>query len=454
MQQKTLSYIQQNNLANLGTPILVACSGGVDSMVLVNVLLNLEFKISIAHCNFQLRGEDSDGDEHFIKDFAKQYALPFYSVRFDTKEHKKENRQSTQMAARELRYQWLEQIRKENQLHAIVTAHHLDDQLETVLLNLTKGTGLKGLNGMRPKNGYIIRPFLEISKNEIVQYAHVNNIAFREDISNASDDYQRNQLRHHVVPVLQKINPALYNTTIEFIQKIHDYDILFEEHLALIKKKCWSEKNGIVEIKMGFIKAHRAGKTILFHLLKDFGFNTDQVQQLLNSWQTKETSGKQFFSEAYRLVLDRNSAFVLTKDTALENYILLEKIPQQIVFNQYKIKCTLVPIQELNMKQSSRYAYIDAAKINFPLMLRFSKEGDYFYPIGMSKPKMPGKVGKKKLSKYFKDEKFSLIEKENTPVLFSGGKMVWLVNHRLDDRFKVTEHTKQVLKMVIVDGYK
>ena len=201
---------------------------------------------------------------------------------------------------------------------------------------------------------------------------------------------------------------------------------------------------------MGFIKAHKAGQTILFHLLKDFGYNSDVVQ---NIFDVKET-GKQFFSETHRVVTDRKSLFIVPKNVERENYLSFVQLPNQIVFNNYKIQCSIVAVQELNIKPSNRYAYFDADKIEFPLLIRYYKEGDYFYPFGMNKPKTPGKVGKKKLSKYFKDEKFSLLEKENTPVLFSGEKLIWLVGHRIDDRFKVCEKTKMVLKMVVVDNEK
>lgn len=447
MISKIQTYITNHNLANSGTSILVACSGGVDSMVLVDVLLKLNHNISIAHCNFQLRGKESDEDELFLHDFAMKYNIPFYTIKFDTKGYKQNKDVSTQMAARELRYNWFEQIRKENHYHSIAVAHHLDDQLETVLLNITKGTGIRGLTGMQPKNGYIIRPLLEISKQKILDYAKENNVAFREDSSNASDDYQRNLIRHQVVPQLQKINPSLHNSMIDFIDRMNDYETLTNQQIEVIKKKCYSEKNGIAEIKMGFIKAHKAGQTILFHLLKDFGYNSDVVQ---NIFDVKET-GKQFFSETHRVVTDRKSLFIVPKNVERENYLSFVQLPNQIVFNNYKIQCSIVAVQELNIKPSNRYAYFDADKIEFPLLIRYYKEGDYFYPFGMSKPKTPGKVGKKKLSKYFKDEKFSLLEKENTAVLFSGEKLIWLVGYRIDDRFKVTDKTMTVLKMVIVD---
>ncbi|MBK9794065.1 MAG: tRNA lysidine(34) synthetase TilS [Sphingobacteriales bacterium] len=447
MISKIQTYINHHNLANSGTSILVACSGGVDSMVLVDVLLKLNYNVSLAHCNFQLRGKESDADELFLQDFAMKHNIPFYNIKFDTKEYKQNKDVSTQMAARELRYNWFEQIRKENHYHSIAVAHHLDDQFETVLLNMTKGTGIKGLTGMQPKNGYIIRPLLEISKQEILLYAKENNIQYREDSSNATDDYQRNLIRHQVVPQLQKINPSLHNSMIDFIDRMNDYETLTNQQIEVIKKKCYSEKNGIAEIKMGFIKAHKAGQTILFHLLKDFGYNSDVVQ---NIFDVKET-GKQFFSETHRVVTDRKSLFIVPKNVERENYLSFVQLPNQIVFNNYKIQCSIVAVQELNIKPSNRYAYFDADKIEFPLLIRYYKEGDYFYPFGMSKPKTPGKVGKKKLSKYFKDEKFSLLDKENTAVLFSGEKLIWLLGHRIDDRYKVTEKTKSVLKMVIVD---
>jgi tRNA(Ile)-lysidine synthase len=445
------SYIQQHNLANSGTPILLAVSGGTDSMVLADVLLKLNYKIGIAHCNFGLRGNESDADEKFVQEYAASKNIPFYTTRFDVKQFKKENDASTQMAARTLRYEWFEKIRNENGYHVIAVAHHFDDQMETVFLNITKGTGIKGLTGMQPKNGFVIRPMLQISKKEILDYAGENKISFREDSSNTSDDYQRNHLRLNVVPQLQKINPSLHKNMSEFIARMNDYEFLVIEQLASIKKKCWSEKNGIVEIKQGFIRVHPAGRTILFYLLKDFGFNKDQTQNIFESINDVESSGKQFFSETHRLVIDRKSLLVVPVKMKRENYLLFEKIPNKIIFNNYKIDCAIVPVSEVNLKVSPRFAFFDIDKIEYPLLVRYYKTADYFYPMGLSKPKTPGKAGKKKLSKYFKDEKFSLLDKENTPVLFSGEKLIWLVGHRIDDRYKITRSTKNVLKMTIVD---
>ena len=453
MEAHLQSYIQSHRLCNSGTPVLLACSGGVDSMVLATLLHGMDYKIAIAHCNFQLRGADSDADEEFVRAFAASRNLPFFTVRFDTLAFKKEKQLSTQMVARELRYQWLEEIRKNNGYHAIATAHHLDDQLETILLNISKGTGLRGLSGMAPRNGYLIRPMLTVNKKDILQFAAERNIAFREDSSNATDDYQRNLIRHQVVPPLQQINPSLHATISDFISRMHDYQQLTDAQIQLTRKKCYSENNGIAEIKTGYLRVHPAGQTILFHLLESYGFNKDHIARIYRLFTEPgdTASGQQFFSDSHRIVMDRKSLFIVPKDTVRDNYKVIEQLPDQIIFNNYKIQCSVLPVHELNMKQSERYAYFDADKIRFPLSIRYAAEGDYFYPLGLSKPKTPGKAGKKKLSKYFKDQKLSQIEKENTPLLFSGEHLIWLIGHRTDDRFKVTEKTTRVLKMLVAD---
>ncbi len=451
MINKFQAFIQKHQLFNQGTPVLVACSGGLDSMVLLDVLCALKYPVAIAHCNFQLRGIESEGDEEFIRVYASQKNIPFYATRFDTTQIKQELNLSTQMAARVLRYDWFEKVRKEIGAHVIVTAHHLDDQLETVLLNLTRGTGLKGLSAMQPTNGNITRPLLEFTKEDLMRYAQSNNIEFREDSSNATDDYQRNLIRHQVVTALKQINPSLQNTFGDFVGYMRDYNELLKSYIELLKKKCYSEKKGIVEIKFGFIKSHNAGRTILFHLLDDFGFNNTQSDLIFDTFIQAKESGQQFYSASHRLVIDRKSLFIIQKDIKRNDYLSIEKISNQITFNNYKIQCSIVPIHELNAKTSPRYAYLDMDLLEFPLMLRYYKEGDYFYPFGMSKPKTPDKVGKKKISKFFKDEKFHQFDKENTAMLFSGERLVWLVGYRIDDRLKVSSKTKRVLKMVLLD---
>jgi tRNA(Ile)-lysidine synthase len=440
------NYIEKQHLANSGTPILVACSGGVDSMVLCEILIACNFKIGIAHCNFGLRGADSEKDEEFVTEYAIKSKIPFFIKNFDTNTYKSTHQISTQMAARELRYEWFEEIRKQNNFHCIATAHHLDDQIETILLNLAKGTGIAGLRGMLPKSNFIIRPMLEVPKKEILQFASTHQINFREDSSNAKDDYQRNKIRHHILPILAELNPSIDNTLTKFIDRIRDYELLSDEYISKLKSKYCSVKNGIIEIKMGFIQSHKAGKTILYHCLNDFDFNSAQIEDVFNS----KDSGKQFFSSTHRIVKDRNSIFIIPNSVSKNEYLIYSEIPSKIIFNNYKAICTIVPIAELNMKTAEKYAYFDMAKIDFPILIRYFKEGDYFYPMGMAKQNS-GKVGKKKVSKYFKDKKFTLLEKENTPILFSNEKLMWVMGSRVDDRFKITSSTTSVLKIQIVD---
>ena len=448
MLEQVEKYIQDNNLANKGTPILVACSVGVDSMVLVKLLQLLTFPISIAHCNFQLRDEESDGDESFIRTYAEENNIPLFVKRFETIAYKKNSKISTQMAARELRYEWFEQIRKENNFHSIATAHHLDDQLETILMNFAKGTGVNGLSGMQAKNNFIIRPLLQIPKQSILQFAQDNHLAFREDSSNLTDDYQRNKIRHHITPKLLEINPNLYENVLQFTSIMQDTQTLLALQIDAIRKKCVSIKNGNTIIKINYVKQHPAKKTVLFLLLKDFGFTDIHIEQI---FKVKESS-KQFFSETHRLIIDRNELIITSIRHEILSHLLMDKIPNNIQFNQYKIQCSVVPIEHLNIKDSKNYAYIALEKLEFPLMLRYLKEGDYFYPFGIGKSKNPLKVGKKKIGKYFRDEKLSLLEKEQTPILFSKERAVWLVGHRIDDRFKVTGTTKEVLKFKIIKG--
>jgi tRNA(Ile)-lysidine synthase len=446
MINKIQHFIEENNLCNSGTPILIACSGGVDSMVLLEVLVNLKYKIAVAHCNFNLRGAESDGDAVFVEQYCLNNKIDFYYKKFDTKKYKQEQKISTQMVARTLRYEWFEQIRKENGFHFIATAHHLDDQLETILLNFTKGTGVNGLKGMLPKNNFIIRPMLAVSKLDILQFATEKNIEYRTDSSNDSKDYLRNKIRHDVVPILSEINPSLIQNINSFSNYMIDAQILIEAQIKAIKKKCWSEKNGTILIYMNYIKTHRAKYTILYYLLKDFGFTQDS---LLNILESKHVS-TQFFSPTHRLIVDRNKLIVSYIHQEKNEILLFDKIPNQIIFNDIKIQCKIVPIEKLNIKYINNYAYIDVAKISLPLKIRFLNEGDYFYPFGLGKSKNASKIGKKKVSKYFRDEKLNLLEKENTAIIFSDEKVVWLVGHRIDDRFKITAQTTKVLKLKLI----
>jgi len=446
MIDKFEQYIAKNNLFNKGTPLLIACSGGVDSMVLLDILQKLEYNILVAHCNFKLRGAESDADTAFVKKYCEENNIKYFIKEFDTTKYKKEHKISTQVAARNLRYEWFEQIRIENKIHFIVTAHHADDQLETILLNFAKGTGLNGLIGIKAKNNFIVRPMLQISKAEILNYATENKIEFREDSSNESIDYTRNKIRHQILPILNEINSSIVYNIDDFSQRMKDISLLLETQIKQIKKKCWTEKDGVVYVKINYIKNHSSRDTVLYYLLKDFGFTNDVLNNVVNH----KNISAQFFSDTHRMIIARNELIISSISEVKNNILCFDKIPNQIIFNNFTIQCSLVPIEKLNLKENKNYAYLDVDCIDFPIVVRNLKDGDYFYPFGIGKAKNKSKVGKKKISKYFRDLKLNLLEKENTPIVFSNERALWLVGYAIDDRFKVTANTKQVLKMKII----
>lgn len=446
-------YIQRHDLFHPATPLLVACSGGKDSMALLHLLIKCAYKnIYVAHCNFQLRGEDANADESFVQQFCLQHQIPFYSTRFKTLEYAKEKGISIQMAARELRYDWLEKCRKDSGTHLIVTAHHADDQAETILQHLIQGTGLKGLRGMLPKNGKIVRPLLSVPLAEILHYIEKEEIEYREDSSNAKDDYSRNFIRHHILPKAQQLNPAFISSAFATSERLNESHWLMEESIGRIRRKCLQTwKNGF-QLLTTYILKHPACNTIFYELLSPFGFTGAQVLEILltlKGAKSKSLSGQKFLSEEYYILTDKKALYILPlqdEKVALQQW---EKWPNQLIFNEYKVTVRLQPIAEFNMKTAERYACLDADKISFPIRMRYAENADYFYPIGMSKPKSQEKIGKKKLSKYFKDEKIPLAERQFTPLLFSGDKLMWVLGHRIDDRFKITESTRNVAVLVI-----
>lgn len=449
--------VKTSDLFNLSTPLLIACSGGRDSMALLFALQKSGFqKIEVAHCNFHLRGNESDGDEDFIKTYCRKSNIPFHSVQFDTKSFAKREGVSTQMAARSLRYEWLESTRKERNIHLIVVAHHQDDQAETILLQLIQGTGIHGLKGMQAKNDKIVRPLLNISREEINQYIDQHQIPFREDSSNNSTYYKRNFIRHEISPLLNKINSNYIQELSDFSQRMQETEILFNEQVEKIRKKVlvdWKEGH---QLYLTYLLNHPACDTLFHEILTPFGLSKEQIKELLHTakgLKKENASGQTFYSATHRLVMDKKSLFILPLENELTSIEAYGKWPNQIIFNEYKIDVRLQPISKVNMHQSSRHAYLDADKIDFPIQIRFPETGDYFYPLGLGKAKNSEKAGKKKLSKFFKDIKLSVAERERTPIIKSGEKVLWVVNHRIDDRFKVTKATKNVVVLLITKGY-
>ena len=416
--------------------VLVAISGGMDSVVLANLCHQLKFNFALAHCNFNLRGSESDADEEFVLQLAEALDMEVFVENFDTKAYAEEHKLSIQMAARELRYDWFQELSEQLNFDYIVTAHHADDNLETFLINLTRGTGLDGLTGIPEINGNIVRPLLPFSRQTLEAYAAENELKWRNDSSNASTKYLRNKLRHDVIPVLKDINKNLLQNFQTTLDNLNDTADIVEESLnAVLKRAIISIDNSEIRFKVSEFKKLNNPKAYLHEFLKDYGFSEwNDVLNLLDA-----QSGKQVFSSSYRLLKDRD-ILILTELTSEDNN-------QSISIAKKDAKMTL-PIGVLSFDEVSKIEnthsniiYVDESKIKFPLAVRKWQEGDYFFPLGMK--------GKKKLSKYFKDEKFSLIDKENSWLLCSEDSILWVIGKRADDRFKVTDNTKQILKFEI-----
>jgi tRNA(Ile)-lysidine synthase len=450
MVNKIKKHILKHKLLTTGAPILLACSGGRDSMFALDILRNLGYTLGVAHCNFKLRIKESDEEEEFVKSYCENLEIPFFAIQFDTEAYAKTHKVSTQMAARELRYEWLEKIRKENNYQQIVTAHHLNDQAETIFINITNGTGIEGLRGIPPKNGHIVRPFLSISRKEIDAYISQKNIPFCDDSSNNSDKYERNFLRHHIIKPLEDKKPNFLHSIEQMSAILEEQTLIYKEKINDYKKKLLKNHPHYDTIQWDLLSKHPAGNTLFYEIMRDYNFSSNQCKDIFENLKDA-LSGSQFYSESHTLSKDRNLLYIQPKEAEIKKIAVFEHLPKQIVFNNFKIKLSTLPVSELNIKTSDKYAYFDLDKIQFPLTIRYWKDGDYFYPYGLTKPKSD-KPGKKKVAKYFKDEKISVVDKNLIPLLFSGGYLIWLVGNRIDHRFAVTEKTKNVLKCQIIDS--
>ncbi|NNE33548.1 MAG: tRNA lysidine(34) synthetase TilS, partial [Winogradskyella sp.] len=418
--------------------LLIAISGGVDSVVLAYLCHKLKLNFSLAHCNFNLRDQESDSDEAFVIELAEELDAEVFVQNFDTKAYANDFKKSTQMAARELRYNWFNELSQQLKFDYILTAHHADDNLETFIINFIRGTGLKGLTGIPMINETIIRPLLPFSRQEIEHFANENSLTWREDSSNASKDYLRNRLRHDVVPVLKEINPQLLDSFHSTVNNLKDTNIIVEESINdFANKAIVSLDKEDVFFKISEFKNLKNPKPYLFELLNDFGFTEwNDIVNLLDA-----QSGKQVLSNTHRLVKHRDYLILSERAFNQDDNIALTAL-------EIPLDTTNTPIGILNLqlvktitKADNNCIYVDNAKLNFPLQLRLWRPGDNFHPFGMK--------GKKKVSKYLKDEKTSLIEKEKTWVLTSNEDIIWVVGKRADERFKVTDQTKQILKIEI-----
>lgn len=416
--------------------LLLATSGGIDSMVLVHLFQQLGYDIHVAHCNFNLRGGESDGDEQFIRNYASKNNTPVFITHFNTKAFANDAKVSIQIAARQLRYAWFDELLQEHRLDYLLTAHHLDDSIETFLINFTRGTGLEGLMGIPQQNGNIVRPLLPFSRTQIEEYASRHSIQWREDSSNASDKYLRNKLRHHVVPILKSLNDgfeASFNSTLNHLQQAKS---MADDAAVLVYQQVVKEDGNRKLIDIEQLKRLPNYKAYLYHWLSPLGFTAwDDIYNLADA-----QAGKYVLSGCYRLLKDRDFLLLELVNEADSG---IYEIDENVQKTTIPIGLKLENVRFFEENHTKNTIFVNKELIKFPLFVRRWKKGDYFYPFGMNGLK-------KKVSKYFKDEKFSLSDKENTWLLCSGDDIIWVVGHRADDRFRVTQNTTQILKIALL----
>jgi tRNA(Ile)-lysidine synthase len=431
-------YIAKQKLFLLHQPILLAVSGGIDSMVMVDLFHHSKIPFAIAHCNFGLRGRESDEDASFVKDHAKKLHVPFFTKNFNTEDVSLQKGISIQMAARELRYEWFDQIRSENGYEYIATAHHLDDQAETFLINLLRGTGIAGLHGIPVKKGRVVRPMLFTYRSEIKQYATEHHIFYREDHSNIETKYLRNKIRHDLIPLISSINPEFTKGLSETIQRISEFEQIGSFALEEWRARMLLKEEGDYVIGIEPLLKTTPIETFAWELFSPFGFNETQVKNVLDC--LSKEGKKVFLSPTHRLVKDRKRLVISVietkhhnKITKIDNFSCRKniKVPVPLVFTR------LHKLDNYEIPATGKIATLDYEKLQFPLMVRRWQPGDTFFPLGMRK--------RKKLSDFFIDQKFSIKQKEGTWLLCSGKNIVWIIGHRIDHRFRITSATRELI---------
>jgi tRNA(Ile)-lysidine synthase len=454
MKQKFNQYIAENHLFTEEDKLLVAVSGGVDSMVLCHLLHESGYSFDIAHCNFQLRGDESDGDEIFVENYANNIGVKCHKIRFDTEGVSKKEKTGIQETARSLRYDWFEKIRQQFNYQCIPTAHHASDNIETVLFNLSRGTGLQGLTGISPKNGFIVRPLLGFKKEDIILFSKAKRIDFREDSSNETDKYSRNFIRQHIIPDFKKVNPSFENTMIENIEHFKELGCLFDYFIKTIKENCLKFIDNQYLIDKKAINQYPSVSTILFEILKDFNFNNNQVKQILYDQSDKTKVGTKFYSATHELLIDRDFYVVKTfqKMGNAQNtegvYFSIESDTDSVILPNAQVFLSYFNDKPIEIDSDKNTAYLDFNKLTFPLTLRHWQKGDTFQPLGMG-----GK--RQKLSDFFTHLKLSTFEKNEIWLLETAEKQIcWVVNYRIDERFKITNNTQRFVKIQYIENKK
>jgi tRNA(Ile)-lysidine synthase len=449
---------QFSQLQIANSKLLVAVSGGVDSIVLTDLVAKSGFDFMIAHCNFQLRGEESERDETFVRSLQNKYQKEVLVNRFDTKQYASQNKISIQEAARELRYKWFTEIvngelslvsKEQNIHHApftiyIATAHHANDNIETLLINFFRGTGISGLHGIQAKQGKIIRPLLFAKRDAIISYAKETNLEWVEDTSNASDKYTRNFFRLQIIPAIKDVYPNVEENLLHNIERLRESEIVYRQAIQHRIKKLCEQKGNEVHVPVLKLQKSEPLNTIVWEIIKLYSFHAAQVGEVKKLFNAE--NGSYIASDLYRIIKNRNWLIIAPVQTEAARNILIEKEDKQIKFEKGILLLEKVEIKNYKLETSNNIATLDAKEIKFPLFLRKWKQGDYFYPLGMQKP-TGSKPGKKKLGKFFIDQKLSKTEKEKVWVVEMNKKIIWVIGYRIDDRFKIIPSTKEVLQI-------
>lgn len=435
--KKVQQFIETNRLFQENERVLVGVSGGADSVVLLNILLKMGYKCVVAHCNFHLRGEESNRDEKFVENLTKEYNLLYKKIDFDTVGYAKSNKISIEMAARDLRYSWFEKMAAETKCTSIAVAHHADDSIETVLLNMIRGTGLKGLTGIEPRNGKVVRPLLCCNRDEVEDYAEKYKIHFVTDSTNAANDYSRNKIRNVLLPLMAEINPSIKQTMVDNADRLRGAWKIYTDKIREIENEITIHEDGNYLIDIEKLRNKTDVKTVLFELLQPFHFHPDVISDIYENLDKR--SGGRFYSDSHRLLKDRSFLIIDEIDKTSQIEFTIAENASEIDF---PIHLTLTNFKRNDNFQPSilpHTIHVDGDKIKFPLTLRKWKDGDSFYPFGMAKSK--------KLSNFFIDEKLNRNQKEDIWILLSDDKIVWLVGLRLDNRFRVKDSTSNILEI-------
>ncbi len=434
MYNRFKSHIDTNFPELKKNKFLLACSGGVDSVVLAHLCHASNLDFAIAHCNFKLRAQESDEDQSFVQNLADDLKANCFITQFDTKKYAEEHKTSIQIAARELRYTWFAEIQKKNNIPILVTAHHADDDLETFIINLSRGTGINGLTGIPKQNTSLARPLLNFSREQILAFANAQKINWREDASNNDTKYLRNKVRHKIVPLLKELHPTFLQNFLKTQEFLNQTAYVTEAHIESLKEQIFESDDDVIRIDVKKIKELTPIKYYVHALFKGYNFKEwDNVIDLLTAM-----SGKEIYSKTHKLVKNRDY-LLLSKIESEENSSY--KVQKNCTFLKEPIQITIREVKALEQVTSDTL-YVDKKTLKYPLVVRKWEEGDYFYPLGMK--------GKKKVAKFFKDEKIDIISKQKQWLLCSDNKIVWVIGKRADDRFKITDATKSILKFEVI----